>query len=232
MRIRPTGDQVLIRPDASIHARVHGAQVEDGKITSAVFGEVRVGNPVSYRVTGKLNQIAFGHVEAIGPGALFGQTRDAPPAAPGDVVLFDLGQVGTALPDGRYMLSWRNLLARLDPSDDYPQPCLNWVMSKQEAHLASRFVFRDSMLHSPGGAKLQGNDRARSRSRYVVDRAFRVGPGRYVQRAMQVAFESSPCAPGDAVLFYPFKSVDLAWRRGELFRFTEFSEVFGVVEGI
>ena len=64
--IRPHHDVALIRPRADLHAALHGAQVEGGRIMTKIFGAVRVDSPINYLVTGKLNQFAIGQVVRMG----------------------------------------------------------------------------------------------------------------------------------------------------------------------
>jgi hypothetical protein len=219
---------VTPRPD--LHARLHNAQPETQSIMTALFGAVTVGSPITYKVTGKLNQIAFGVVERAGKGTPIGQGNDRCPVEQGDVVLFDLGQVGHSLPNGQLGMLWRNVLAVLRPDAEYPEPCLNWVLTKRDDALKDRFVFSKSKLVTPraGAGIVKTNDRARSRVGVCVDRVLRVGTGRFVKRA----FEAIECQTGDVVAFMPTQSVDLMWKRGELLRFTAWSELLFTVEGI
>lgn len=230
LRLKPYHDFVVITPAPQIHAALHGVQVEGGAIMSALHGAVRVDSPITYKVTGKRNQIAFGIVDRAGKGTPVGPSSDRCPVEPGDVALFDLGQVGHVLPNGQYHTSWRNMLAVLRPDAEYPEPCLNWVLTKRDDALQDRFVFSRSKLHTPraGEGVVKTNDRQRSRVGWAVDRVLRVGVGRYVKKA----FEAIECQTGDVVVLMPTQSIDLAWKRGELLRFTPFGNVEGAVEGI
>lgn len=230
IRVKPHHDMVVVNPAPHLHAKLHGVQVETNSIMSELFGEVRIDQPIAYKVTGKVNQIAFGIVERSGKGTPIGTGNDKCPVVPGDVVLFDLGQVGHVLPNGQMVMLWRNLLAVLRPDNEYPEPCLNWVLTKRDDALQDRFVFTKSGLVTPraGAGVVKTNDRKRSRVGVVVDRVLRVGCGRFVKKA----FESIECQTGDVVAFMPTQSVDLAWRRGELLRFTAWSEMLFTIEGI
>lgn len=232
LRIKPHHDFCVINPAPHLHAALHGLQLETKSIMSALFGEVRIDSPIKYSVTGKLNQIAFGIVVRSGRGAPIGPGNDRCPVESGDVVLFDLGQVGHVAPNGQYMLLWRNILAVLRPDNEYPDPCLNWVLTKRDDQLQDRFVFSKSggklVMPRAGAGVVKTNDRKRSRVGVAVDRVLRVGMGRYVKKA----FEAIECQTGDVVAFMPTQSIDLAWRRGELLRFTAWSEILFTVEGI
>lgn len=228
--IKPHHDMVVVTPAPHLHARLHNVQLETQSIMTELFGEVRIDQPITYKVTGKINQIAFGIVERAGKGTPIGAGNDKCPVVPGDVVLFDLGQVGHVCPNGQYVMLWRNVLAVLRPEQEYPAPCLNWVLTKRDDDLQDRFVFTKAKLFTPrhGAGVVKTNDRKRSRVGVSVDRVVHVGAGRFVKKA----FESIECQPGDVVAFMPTQSVDLAWRRGELLRFTAWSEILFTIEGI
>ncbi len=231
IRILPHHDTVTLKPRADLHNRLHGLQTDGGHIMSKLFGEVRIDDAISYKVTGKLNQFAFAEVLDIGGGSVTGQGQDRPNVKSGDIVGVDLGQVGHVLPGGEWHTTWRNLLCVFRPASDIPEPLMNRVMVEHDDKLVDRFAFQRSKLVAPktGRADVKTNDRVNTKVGICVGRVRAFGLGRFVRKA----FERIELKYGEVVAFEPHSgTVDFMFKRGQLLRFVPWSEVLFSVEGI
>jgi co-chaperonin GroES (HSP10) len=229
--VKPHHDTVTLRPRADLHALLHGVQTDGGHIMSALFGDVRIDNPITYKVTGRLNQFAFAEVVALGGGSVTGQGRDRPDLEPGAIVGVDLGQIGHSLPGGVWHTTWRNLLCVFRPGNALPQPLMNRVMVEHDEKLIDRFVFQRSQLVSAkvGRSDVKTNDRAKTKVGVALGRVIGTGKGRYVRKA----FEAIGVTRGEVVAFEPTNGVvDFMFERGRLLKFVPWSEVLFSVEGL
>lgn len=229
--VRPHHDLAVIQPCPEFHAALHNVQVDGGNIMTKMFGAVKLGNPISYTVTGKLNKFAIGRIVSLGKGTASGQGQDKPAVKVGDIVGFDLGQVGHVLPDGNYTLIWRNLLCLFDPGRLLPMPLMNNVMVQYEDELVDRFRFQKTNLVMPkiGAAPIKTNDRAHTRVGITVARVLDVGAGRFVRKV----FEGVDVVAGEVVAFMPHNGVvDFTFTQGRLFKFVPWSEILFSVDGM
>jgi co-chaperonin GroES (HSP10) len=232
--IRPLHDTVTLRPAPELHARLHGIQIDGGSIITELFGEVRLSQPVDYKITGKRNQFAFARVVRIAEeGSLTGQGQDRPDIAPGDVVGVDLGQIGHKLPGGLWQTSWRNLLCKFSEWRDMPTPLMNQIMVEYDQQLVDRYSFqnRNTTLTIPkiGPDDIKTNDRQRTRVGLTAGRVLATGPGRFVKKTL----EHINVGPGDVVMFSNASGVvDFMFKRGQLLKFVAWSECESVIEGL
>lgn len=231
MRIRPAHDLAIILPRPDIHARLHGIPLDDrGSCT-------RTGNPIIYKVTAKRDQFAFGEVLALGSGTPYGSGRDRPEVLPGNIVGFDLGQVGHALPDGTYTLMWKNMLCTV-PEDlsRLPIPLCSWVMTVPDETAMARLVFSGSNLILPpmtGTGGLKTSDERKTNVRLRAERVVAVGAGEFVRKV----FYESGCRAGDIACYTAGGTVHCQWRehvaylQPPRFAFTKWSDIELVLDG-
>lgn len=231
--IRPHHDLVTLKPAPELHAAIHNLHVEGGSIRSALFGDVRIDNPLVYAVTAKLNQFAMARVIRLGEGSPTGQGQDRPALEAGDVVGVDLGQVGNVLPGGIWQTAWRNLLCQFTRESELPVPLMNRVMVEYDDKLVDRFVSqrRDAVIHlaRTAGAPIKTNNRAHTKVGLTVARVLAVGPGRFVKKV----FEGIQVGAGEVVSFAPTNGVvDFTFKRGQLLKFVPWSEVESSIDGL
>lgn len=229
--IRPHHDTCTLKPRPDLHALLHNIMPEGGHVMSKLFGKVRIDSPISYKITGKLNQFAFAEVLRMGKGSCTGQGRDVPALEQGAIVGVDLGQVGHVLPTGEYHTSWRNLLCVFREHHELPWPLMNRVMVEHDDALVDRFIFRGAPLRAPklSGDDIKTNDRARTKVGLTVSRVVAHGPGRYVKKLL----EDIDVSAGEVVAYTPSNgSVDFMFSRGRLLRFVPWSEIDFSVEGL
>lgn len=231
--IRPHHDLVTLTPAPELHAKLHGIQIDGGRIMSELFGEVRMSQPVHYKVTGKLNQFAMGRVVRMGKGTATGQGQDQPNVRTGDVVGVDLGQVGRILPGGLWQTTWRNLLCVFRDGCEEPVPLMNRVMVEYDEKLVDRFAFQNQAtklkLLKFGHEDIKTNHRAHTNSGVTVGRVLAIGPGRFVKKV----FEEVGVSRGEVVMFENTNGVvDFTFRRGQLLKFVPWPEVESSIDGL
>ncbi len=224
--IRPCHDLALIRPRPDIHAAVRGIPLDDRG------GDVRTGNPISYKVTAKRDQFAFGEVVALGRGTPYGSGRERPEVQVGSIVGFDLGQVGHVLPNGLYTLMWKNMLCTVGRAlSDMPRPLCSWVMTEPDDVAMGRLVFSGaSGLVLPGMTTTGGvatNDCRKTHVRLRAERVVATGPGEFVRKV----FYETGCELRDIACFTAGATIHCHWTRGQRLAFTPWSEIVVVIDG-
>lgn len=205
--IRPCHDLALVRPRPDIHAKLHGIPLDDRG------SDVRTGNPIVYKVTAKRDQFAFGEVVALGTGTPYGSGRERPEVLVGNIVGFDLGQVGHVLPNGLYTLMWKNMLCTV--TEDLlgmPNPLCSWVMTVPDEIAAARLVFSgETKLVLPRNMNTSGvksNDMRKTNVRLRAEKVLAVGPGEFVRKV----FYETGCRKRDVACFTPGGTVHCHWR--------------------
>lgn len=221
--LRPLHDLCLIKPRPDIHARMHGVQA--GVFIDAHGRRVKTDDVIQYRVTGKRDQFAIGEVVEMGPGSPYGSGRDHPDVVPGDIVGFDLGQVGHLLPDGRYTLMFKHLLCTIPAEITLlPQPLASWVMTVADETAVSRIAFAgDTKLIMPGRGSdgIATSDVRKTRVKLRAERVLAVGPGDFVRKV----YVTPDVGARDVVCFTPGGTVHFVWSDGQRLAFTPWSEL-------
>lgn len=228
--IRPCHDFALIKPRPDLHAEMHG--YKPSTVVDAHGHPVSVGTPINYRVTGKRDQFAFGEVVGLGTGTPYGSGRDKPEVKHGDVVGFDLGQVGHVLPNGQYTLLWKQILCRIDTGlVQPPTPLSSWVLTQQDEIAMRRLVFSGApQLHIPGRTLAKGigtGDARKTKVGLCAERVVAVGKGSFIKKA----FVDVGCKARDIALFSKGATVHVNWTGGAQLAFTPWSEIIAVIDG-
>lgn len=144
---------VIPRPD--IANKMHGLDVTGGSIDTEMFGRVRIESPISYKTPAPRDSFAFGEVAAVGlPDEHW---KGPPPCHEGDIIGFDLWQIGhefaadSFYPNTRtfYTLPWRHALCRFD--EGRPLPLADFVMVEPDDMRTRRWLGgSDGTLALPG----------------------------------------------------------------------------------
>jgi hypothetical protein len=225
---RAVNSRCVVKLRADIHEQLHLLQPKTRSIIPAMFGSLRVkaGSTVHYKVTGKINQFAFGEIVRTGEPA-FG---DEPLGLKrGTIVGFDLGQVAHQLKTGHVLLQWAALLCTLDPDAEYPVPLGDHLMVRQNEEALDRMSFSASKLVAPRlgpDGVVNTGDNARSRVGARCDEVISSGPGKRVKGKL---LPNGGCIPGDWIIYTPSTAVDLLFRRAEMLRFVPWDKVEGVI---
>ncbi len=230
--IRPVHDLALVKPRPDLHARMLGHDVDETGHMLAADGKTRLGNPISYKVTPKRDQFAFGEVMGLGNGTPYGSGRDRPEVDIGTIVGFDLGQVGHVLPNGVYTLMWKNMLCRIpQPAIAHlPVPLCSQVMTEPDEVAMGRLVFSDSKLILPRYTQTSGistSDVRKSSVKLRAERVVATGPGEFVRKV----FYDVGCKLRDIACYTPGGTVHVQWRGGRRLAFTPWSEIVVVLDG-
>lgn len=225
MKLRPKHDLATLLPRPDIHAEVHGLLATGGEIETELWGKVKVGNPIQYKVTAKRNNFAFGEVVALGGGTPVGSGMDKPECQPGDIVGFDLGQAGHWLPDGTISCLWKNLLCRFAPGADTPEPLSSWVMSRRDEIAMQRLMLSaPGTIHLPGhvkGSVSTTSGKPKSSVRLTAEPIMKVGRGSFAKKV----FVEPDCVVGETAVFAPTSAVNLAWTDSRVLSFVKWSDV-------
>lgn len=244
--IRATNNTLVCRPRPDIHGRIVKWVTSGETVDSAVFGEVKIDNTVSYRVTSLANNFAFGEVLSVGRGAAWMSDKyrldvEGPSGnKPGTIIGFDLCQVSHSfLHDGetQYFLPINAALCRFDPGADMPQPLGVYFMTRHEPEAAIRFQKRDKksglwLPSAAGRGSIKTSDAEWSRVNVDVERIVSVGGGgmglsEKCKKPVEVI--PDPSAIGHLCVFMSTLSVDLP-AYGEMYKFTNWERLRGVVE--
>jgi hypothetical protein len=186
-RLTPLHSRLNVLPRPDIANAIHGTKVEGGVIDNAIWGSIRVESPIQYQTPAKRDSFAFGEVLATGTPASTGE-RD-PPVLTGDIIGFDLWQIGHELdadafyPDRRtfYTLPWTHALCRFskyDANGGAPYPCGDWLMFEpDEVRTARWLIGSDGTLTLPGGLRgaVATNSNQKSKVRATVGKFLAAG---------------------------------------------------------
>lgn len=189
--IRATNNTILARPRPDIHAQLCKFASQGDVIDSAIFGKVRVDNTVSYEVTSKANNFAFGELLSMGQGPSWMDPAYLPRVVPGSIIGFDLAQVSHAFPfpsekgtETLYLMPMDAALCRFDVGARLPVPLGGYVLTEEDPVSLRRLSMRDrkSKLILPDTTMSRGlksNDRTWSRVTIAAEKVLDVGTGGY-----------------------------------------------------
>ncbi len=254
--IRAVNNTILARPRPDIHAQLCRFASAGEEIDSAIFGKVRVDNTVSYEVTSKHNNFAFGEVLSMGNGPSWMAPEYLPRISPGAIIGFDLAQVSHAFPfEGQtlYLLPLDAALCRFDVGAQLPAPLGGYVMTEEDPISLRRLAMRDrkSELILPETTMQKGlktNDRTWSRVTIAAEKVLDVGTGGYaiVEKNLDKPIGHKPSGEpvferertllipdresiGKVALFLPTMSVDL-FAYGARHRFSTWDRVRTLID--
>lgn len=183
--IRARNNTIVVEPTYEPKRRLSPLASTGETIDSPLFGKVKVHGSQDYVNTSPGNNIAWGTVLSVGPGAAwmagkYDMSRDL---HVGDVIGFDV-QHEVALPhEGRsvFFLPVDAALCRFNPSDPLPVPLGVYILTVEDAEAARRFVFKGkSKLVMPRNASagtVKVSDSPWSNVRFTIERVLAVGKG-------------------------------------------------------
>ncbi len=186
MSITAKNNTILVKPNYSVLKRLSKFHADGETIDHPVFGKVKMHASQDYVNTAPGNNIAWGTVMSVGPGAAWmsGKATLDRQLRAGDVIGFDAcNQVSTPFEGEQvFFLPVDAALCRFNDEDPVPVPLGVHVLTVQEPGAAERFTFRDrkAKLVLPRGASagsLKVSDSPWSQVKFTVERVLDVGPG-------------------------------------------------------
>jgi hypothetical protein len=235
--IRPCHDLAHVRPRPDIAAKLHGVWTSGGEIDNAIWGKVRVSESIiTYRTPCPRNSFAFGEVLRLGEGTLSGSGRERPEVSVGDIIGFDLWQVGHELPGAAYgipgtfySLLWKEMVCAFRPEQPLPQPLSSWIMTTPDEVLMQRLLFSEpTSIYLPEvkAGSMRTNSNRKTNVKLSAERVLGVGSGRFVNKA----FTEPGCRIGDGALFMRGGTVDHQHGPRVKLSFTRWDDVEAVVD--
>lgn len=225
---RAVNSRCVVRLRADIHEQLHLIQPETKAIIPKLFGSLRtrVGSTVSYQITGKINQFAFGEIVRVGEPA-YGD--DPLGLSKGAIVGFDLGQIAHQLKTGHVLMQWAAILCTFREQDEYPVPWGEHLMVRQSEDAQNGLSFSGSKLVAPRlgpDGIVRTSDRGRGLVGCRCDEVIASGTGKRVKGKL---LPNGGCVRGDWLIYTPGCSVDLLFRRAETLRFVPWDKAEGVI---
>jgi hypothetical protein len=254
--IRAMNNTLLCKPRPDIHKLVCEFVSSGEEIDSAIFGKVRIDNTISYDVTSRPNQFAFGEVHSMGRGAVWMPERLLPHCPVGSIIGFDLAQVSHAFPhegETLYDLPIDAALCRFDVGARLPTPLGAYMLTEEDPASLKRLTMRDNKtkLILPDTTLAQGlktNDRTWSRVTIAAEKVLDVGTGGMavvekpidkfvgfglnrnpIREKERIEVHPDRSAIGFVALFMPTMSVDL-YAYGTRHRFTPWDRLRSLVQ--
>lgn len=225
--IMPLHGRANIIPRPDIAAGLHELIGMGGEITSEVFGRVHVGDQVTYVTPCPRDSFAFGQVGAMGQPSMEGSGAQHPGVAKGDIVGFDLYQVGHEIdaapyyPEAKvfYTLPWKEIACRF--VDGLPIPAGPWCMLEPDELMTRRLIFASSgtMLHMPGvGASVRTNSNQRTKVRLAAGKVQALG-------CLAVDDCTEPGIVGQWALYNPIDAVTIDLGKAGKMAFVKFQDL-------
>lgn len=224
--ITPLHGRANIIPRADIANELHGSMGKGGEIDSAIFGKVRVGSVISYLTPAKRDSFAFGEVASMGHQAREGSGSKAPGVCDGDIVGFDLYQVGHEIDAGAYYpnasvfytLPWKEIVCRFVGGRALPVG--QWVMLEPDEVMTRRLLFASSgtTLHLPSSGPVRTNSNVKTKVRLTAGKILATG-------GLCLDMHGALNAVGKWALHSPIDAVTIDMGKGQLRAFVKFDDI-------
>lgn len=180
-KLTPLHSRFNVIPRADIANALHGMNVDGGYIDNAIWGRVHVASPIQYKTPAPRDSFAFGEVAAVGtPDGLWG---GPPPAKVGDIIGFDLWQIGHEFdaeafyPHARtfYTVPWGKAMCVF--KSGIPRPLHDWVMVEPDEVRTFRWLAGTKLISAPGmmGGSVGTNTNSQTKVRGVVGKVLTLG---------------------------------------------------------
>lgn len=186
MKLIAKNNTILVKPNYEVLKRLSQFHSDGETFEHPVFGTVKMHASQDYVNTAPGNNIAWGTVMSVGPGAAWmaGKATLDRQLSPGDVIGFDAQhQVSTPFEGEKvFFLPVDQALCRFNPSDALPVPLGVYILTVEEPGAAERITFseRARKFHLPrnsASGSLKVSDSPHSNVKFTVERVLDVGPG-------------------------------------------------------
>lgn len=186
MGITAKNNTILLKPNYEVLKRLSQFHSDGETIEHPVFGPVKMHASQDYVNTAPGNNIAWGTVMSVGPGAAWmaGKATLDKQLRPGDIVGFDAQhQVSTPFEGEKvFFLPVDQALCRFNPDDPLPVPLGIYILTVEEPGAAERITFSSrarqfALPRNTSGGSLKVSDSPHSNVKFTVERVLDVGPG-------------------------------------------------------
>ncbi len=186
MSIRAKNNTILVTPDYTVLKRLSQFHTDGEEIDHPIFGKVKMHASQDYVNTAPGNNIAWGKVMSVGPGApwMAGKATLDRQLRAGDIIGFDACQQVSAPFEGEtvFFLPVDAALCRFNPEDPLPVPLGVHVLTVHEDGAAERFTFRERktklvLPRNAAAGSIKVSDSPHSQVKFTVERVLDVGPG-------------------------------------------------------
>ena len=242
MAIRARNNTVIVRPTYEPMMRLSQFASMGEEIETKEFGKVKVHGTKDYVNTAAGNNIAWGEVLDVGPGAAWmnGRYRMDKVLKRGDIIGFDQCQEVSMTFEGKpiFFLPVNAALCRFNASDELPAPLGAYILTKEEPGATESIMFSSAagrrfvLPRAQATGEIKVSDSAWSKVKFTVERVLGVGTGGVALSEKfkeLVHIHPDPEAIGKLAMFMFTMSVDVQVH-GVRHRLTNWDRVRALVE--
>jgi len=186
VKLTAKNNTILVKPNYEVLKRLSQFHADGEVINHPVFGAVKMHASQDYVNTSPGNNIAWGTVMSVGPGAAWmaGKATLDEVLQPGDIIGFDVQhEVSTPFEGEKvFFLPVDQALCRFNPDDPLPVPLGFYMLTVEEPGAAERFTFSGAarqfaLPRNSARGSLRVSDSPHSNVKFTVERVLDVGPG-------------------------------------------------------